>query len=57
MENISKYFFSLFLILLTLSGVSLIGNHSGFALRLTSLIFWMLVVSIVLYIWEAKAGK
>ncbi len=55
--NFSKSPFTLTLILLILSGISLILNHSGFALRLLNLTFWIAAASTILYIWEARKNE
>lgn len=53
----SKYIFILGLILVSLSGTSILFNHQGFALRLLIYAFWILVLATAYYIWEIENEK
>lgn len=54
MKLSSKPIFMVCLFLLGLSGISLILDHPGFALRLETIAFWILCLAIAYYIWETK---
>lgn len=50
----SRHIFILAIFILLISGVFILTNHLGFASRLMNLVFWMTLISVILYIWEIK---
>lgn len=49
-----KNIFFISIVLLILSGISIISNHHGFALRIFILNFWLLFIGTFKYIWESR---
>lgn len=54
MKLSSKNIFLIGLFFLLLGGLSIVLNHSGFALRLLGLSFWMIAVGWIFYIFEIR---
>lgn len=52
MRLLSQWIFTFGLILTVISGLALVTNHQGFALRIFNLNFWLLSSGVVLYLWE-----
>lgn len=52
MSNLSKFIFILGIIIVIFSGLSIITNHQGFALRLLNLSFWIFVGGVIIYLME-----
>ncbi|TSC87768.1 MAG: hypothetical protein G01um10147_454 [Microgenomates group bacterium Gr01-1014_7] len=57
MRILSKHTFLVGLFFILLSGLAAFLNHSGFALRLIVLSFWIIVGGSLLYIFELKNEK
>lgn len=53
----SKLTFLLAVVTLLICGVLILTKHLGLASRLINLVFWMILISVVLYIWEIKKGR
>lgn len=54
MKFTSKYIFLAFILIILLSGTSMILNHQGFALKLFIISFGILVLGVILYVLELK---
>ena len=57
MKLTSKPIFTAGITLLVFSGISIILNHQGFALRLIIYAYWILCLAAVHYLWEIIKGK
>lgn len=57
MKFTSSYFFVTLLIIFFLSGVAMILQHQGFALKLLIISFWVLVLGVIFYVLELNNEK
>lgn len=50
----SKFTFIIGMLALLFSGVSILLNHPGFALKIINFSFFVLLLATIQYIWETK---
>lgn len=53
----SKNLLLLSILLILFAGAFILFGHNGFAGRLANFVFYLLVTTLVIYIWEARNEK